>query len=225
MSNSNFSPEQSQVMRAVVDSRSEMSLRPKYGRLPPQMFRVPIVVDGVSRRAARNSTVIEQWSMSRCVFFEIVVNIPVPNIDLQWRSMSYPMYLMGMRGIIAQPSLTSLEFQNADEIDSLINQIEFDGNLTVETGTVMIPTRLLDDAAKEATTKPARRGQVFRIEPTIFAQFGYFPQQWQNLDPDLTEDELSRRASGRVKLSDGETRVFSEWTRRQFRNNRPGKNP
>ena len=192
---------------------------------------IPIVADSLPRAAPDD--------LARCVFLSITADDPSPGWVLTLAGQSFPFLLLGLQGILYQPDGNQADFRSPDEIDRLVDTIEAPttpGPLTVETGVIWVPTRWLDVAflrspRGQSSAKQPERGDLFRVRLSLFQDLWRLAENrvsLQDLLHQMDDQQLGVDTPNPVlRYSWRETRVFAEWTERQFRKfpGHPGPGP
>lgn len=152
---------------------------------------IPIMID--------DSKNIEGSALTRCVYFSIESDTPSADWGLILRSYSIPFMLIGLSGIITL-DLNGYEFKSADDIDKLIDLIEENGNLFVDTNTLWLPSFVFHSKRQ--------RGDICRINSELFIiALNYVNYRMDEIGLFSQSDNSEHK----VEYREIETRAFKDW--------------
>lgn len=158
---------------------------------------IPVVIDD---RTGRSPELI------RCVYFYFRGDEPGAQWVLGLNEARVPFILLELAGIILQPIDADL-FENPEQIDSLFSLIERAG-LNVEIADLWIPTRATNKNPEELY-----RGVVLRLGERLFRSC--LDYRYGEIDLARFENQL-RELSERLRISERESKVFMEWSRKEM---------
>jgi len=159
---------------------------------------VPVIVDDVKTH--------EGFEMTRCTYFTIACDDPIPGQSLGTDFLPIPFTLMGLAGVLTRPP-NGDRFDEPESFDELLQAIDENErlpNLYVDVNDLWIPNTAFTDG-------PARRGDVYRLpEALFFAAVQYrsdliSARSYESIAADYTET---------LRPSPHESRAFKEWGRR-----------
>ncbi len=172
---------------------------------------IPVIVDSMKKKG--------RFTMSRCSYFSIQCDHPSTDWTLGVRKKKIPFLMIGVSGIITQPSETSDRFDRPEKIRDFFNTVEEDPDLYVDQNDIWLPNFLLSGLVPkkprimsvpkyENLTFKGARGLVFRLSKELF-QSAY---SFRNGDIGKTTFESTCKSLRRpVVLSESETTAFTTW--------------
>lgn len=163
---------------------------------------IPVTVDDVKDWPA--------FSFARCSYFTIECDAPVDGWTLEIEKTRIPFLMLGLSGIVLQPSLDSEEFRTSQEIEDLFTRIEASGRLYVGTADIWLPTELLQADPREL----CKRGATFRVGHYLFVlAFAFRCERIGQREFKAAAQELHEQ----VGYSDEEDNAFRDWRDLQVR--------
>lgn len=154
---------------------------------------IPVILDDIKN--------YEDFDMSRCTYFTIESDVPLPNWVLELGNLRIPFYLLGISGIILQPIGNDNIFKSSDLIDKLFDTIESVPGLYIDTNDIWLPNFLFANL-------PHKRGSVYRIKEKLFLE------TYRYRYDKISEKRfymLCEELSASIDYSHIETNAFKEW--------------
>lgn len=160
---------------------------------------VPLIVDDVKQ--------IQSFPMTRCMYFCIECDTPRAGWLLGLGQQDIPFLMLGLSGVVAQPSAGDALFDSPAKLERLFDSVEAAGNLYVGQSDVWMPNFVLQGESHI-------RGSVYRVGIDLFAAAFRFRQGLVDQHEFLgVADQLVKS----VRFSGVETRAMAEWTDEEIR--------
>ena len=159
---------------------------------------VPITIDDVKR--------LPEFGFSRCSYFTAECDLPSSNWRLELEGRHIPILMAGGSGIIFRPSPDEPRFTDPDQIESLLDAIEADPQLSVGTGDIWMPNELVEPILKKWQLEP--RGVTLRVGYDLFIAALQYRTDRMGRKP---FEALARKSRDAVTFSMEEHEAFKAW--------------
>ena len=174
--------------------------------MPPEDHPdVPVIIDSVKG---------DGLNMTRCTYFSIECDTPIPNWYLHTRSGGVPFFMLGLSGIICYPpgDHSTLLFGSASSFSELTEEVEQHEGLYIDIQSLWLPGTALQYAsmppARSSSAQDPYRSILLRIPYELFLEaFNYAVGR-------VTEDgflQLGHRYAEAVRVSKEETESYRAW--------------
>ncbi len=155
---------------------------------------IPVVVDDV--KSTRD------FPMTRCTYFSVECEHPSPDWVLAMPELGLPFLMLGLSGIVTQPSEDHPLFDTPERFEDFYSNVEQHKDLFVDSNDIWLPNSLFRAGS-------AKRGDVFRIGLGLFERAcGY---RYDAVDFDQFT-RIVRELDEPPRPSPEETRALHDWT-------------
>ncbi len=159
---------------------------------------IPVIIDDVKDE--------EDFKMSRCTYFSVSSTLLSSDQSFDLLEEQIPYLMVGVTGVISQPSEKSLLFDDPQKITDFFDAVEKKPDFYVDINDIWLPNFVFSETMSE-------RGNVFRISLDLFK----IAFQFQN--EQITEKEFldfCKKMNLQANFSSGETKAFSIWGKLQI---------
>ena len=164
---------------------------------------VPVTIDDVKQRT--------DFAFTRCEYFTIQCDTPSPDWVLGLQNRQIPFMMLGLSGIIFQPSLEEPYFTSPHQIETLFDGIEENEAVYVDTADLWLPTALVRKVV------PRGRDQMRGVTIRIYDQFFQEAVAFRNGTIDQTRFEgVAHELERTVTYIPEEDKAFHQWHRLQL---------
>lgn len=163
-------------------------------------LNIPVIIDDVKDEG--------DFKMSRCTYFSIASTLLSFDQSFELLEEKIPYLMVGVTGVISQPSKKSPFFDNPKKITEFFDAVEEEKpDFYVDINDIWLPNFAFGE------TEP-KRGKVFRISPDLFrAAFRFQNEQ-------ITEEDfldICEKMNSQAQFSPKETEAFSVWGKLQIK--------
>lgn len=172
----------------------------KKKKKPKAMGRIsiPVVIDDVKN--------FESFQMTRCTYFSIQCDTPAPNCYLGLGERQIPFLMLGLSGILFQPSLEDQFFDTPEKLEELFQAIEELTDVYVDINDIWLPNFVF-------TSVEHTRGSVYRIGIELFEAAYHFRNE---VISNRKFSEVCDRLVDTVHYSPEETEALRQWEDQQI---------
>ncbi len=159
---------------------------------------VPVIIDDVKETG--------EFKMSRCTYFSVASTLLSAGQSFDLREAKVPYLMVGVTGVISQPSDKSRLFDEPQKIAGFFDAVEEKPDFYVDINDIWLPNSVF-------VGKKPGRGNVFRIGIELFSVAFRFQNE------QITEREFldfCQKRNMPAEFSPEETEAFSIWGKQQI---------
>jgi hypothetical protein len=158
---------------------------------------IPVIIDDVKDEG--------DFKMSRCTYFSVASTLFSADQSFDLFKEKIPYLMVGVTGVISQPSEKSQLFDDPQKIAGFFDAIEEKADFYVDINDIWLPNYVFSEEPK--------RGKVFRIS------LGLYKAAFRFQNEQITESEFldfCQQVNSPGVFSPGETEAFSVWGKQQI---------
>lgn len=167
--------------------------------LTEPLGNIPIIIDDIKDEG--------DFKMSRCTYFSVATTLLSLDQSSDILDEKIPYLIVGVTGVIFQPSGKSPFFDCPQKITDFFDAVEEKSDFYVDINDIWVPNFVF-------RKKFSKRGRVFRISPVLFRSAFQFQNE------QITEKEFldfCKKVNLQAVFSPGETKAFSVWGEQQIK--------